>query len=444
MAQVKIKSLYKPNEKQREAHGVGALYTLYGGAWGGGKTRWLCEEVLQNMIEYNGIECLIGRFDYKDVMEPTQIWDQFRNKVLLDDIIKEEYRSAPAWIRLVNGSRVTFTGLKDYKAGAEYGIVAIDQAEEVPEGTIELLSGRLRQLLPNGKAPHYRMIMSCNPAPGYLKERFVLHPDENHVFVQALPEDNQEFLPPDYIPRQKASMSEEMFARYMQSNWDVFAGQAFPEWDRWVHEIEPHYLWRQYKWPVYLGVDHGITAPTVGEWVTVSPDGDIIFCMEYVREGEIPSNNAKAIKMMSVDLNIQGSWIDPRTAQVKADLARSAEWSVYNEYLVQGVYCQLAMGTRQNRLAAWKEGLRLRPERRHPTKLTQPAPEVYVMKCCDLLRTELPEMTLKGVNEGYWEDVVKQKDHAYDAGGFVLENLIGRKPSKPPIHTRQRSSWELL
>ena len=206
---------YRPTPRQAQAHAAPQRWTLYGGAEGGGKTEWMVEEVIALMCEYAGIEGVIGRYDYNDVMSPTQVYDRF-HQTCPPELIADRYRSAPAWTRFVNGSRVTFIGLKDYSASAEYGFAAVDQAEEVPEETIRLLSGRIRQKLPNGRYPHFRLLLTCNPHPGI--EWFLAaareHPDQ-FIFIPALPSDNP-YLPADFFAARRAAYTDDQYRRMIR------------------------------------------------------------------------------------------------------------------------------------------------------------------------------------------------------------------------------------
>ncbi len=428
-SQIELFRPYKPNAKQTLAHQCSARWVLYGGGFGGGKTRWLVEEVITLLLEYPGIEIPVARYDYAALHEPTQIYDLFM-RCLPPELIKQHYKSPPAWVQLVNASRVIFVGLKDWKAGAEYGQFAIDQAEEVPAETLRLLAARLRQLLPDGKRPPYRMLLTCNPAPGFLKENFVDNHDDQHVFIPALADDNKENLPYDYVDQMRKALTEDEFERFMRGNWEAFRGQALSEYNRDIHIIPYFDTWRREYWPVWRGIDHGVAGPTVCEWMTRDDDGNYFFCQEYSREEEVPKNNARAIAAMSFGMNIMASWIDPRVAQIRADLQNSPDWNVLDEYQKQGVFCQRALGTRENRLAAWKQALKPTPDRRHYITKQPGGPMVYIMNTCARLMKELPEVQYApAAGAGYRDDIIKIADHAYDAGGFILSNLLKRVDS---------------
>lgn len=423
----------EPNARQWEATAVRARWTLYGGGEGGGKSFWLAMTTILMMRRWPGIECVLARYDYADVMAPTQIYDVFHRLVPPGEIA-QIYRSAPAWTRFQNGSRVTFLGLKDYSPSAEYGCVGVDQAEEVPADTLRLLNGRLRMRLPKvtdegEERPRYRMLLTCNPHPAiewFLKSA-AEHPEE-FVFVPALWEDNRDNLPDDFERTRKLSYTEDQYRRMIQGNWDVFEGQALPEFDRNVHVLHPFEIPR--GWPVWRGIDYGTNAPTVCEWLTQSPDGDFFFFREYEQRATAASENARTIAAMGIGDRLVGQWIDPRTAMIK-DLERPTEWSVFKEFAKHlGGSLQLASvgssnsgSTRANRLQAWKMALQMSPERLHFLTHQAPAPRLYIFNTCTRLVWELPRLQYRDAAQGY-EDVEKTEDHAYDAGGFVLTHVL--------------------
>jgi len=422
-----------PNPKQREATAVRARWTGYGGAEGGGKTFWEAMVTILVMRKYPGIECVIARYDYSDVMAPTQIYDLFHRLVAQGEVA-QIYRSAPAWTRFHNGSRVTFLGLKDYSPSAEYGCIAVDQVEEVPENTVRLLNGRLRQILPNGERPRYRMLLTWNPSPRmdwfYAMES--KYPDE-FVFIQSLWTDNAGNLPADFEDSRRKSYTEDQYRRLILGSRDVFEGQALPEFDSEVHVVTPFEIPR--SWPVWRGIDYGTNAPTVCEWMTQDPDGNYFVFREYEQRGQNAETNAKAIAAMSQGDRLIGTWVDPRMAMVR-DLERPLEWSAFKEFGRWLGHIMLASegpadrgSTRANRLQAWKLALQQSPERIHYLTHQAPAPRLYIFNTCTRLIWELPRLQYRDAAQGY-EDVEKTEDHAYDAGGFVLTHVIGQSGSQ--------------
>jgi hypothetical protein len=427
-----------PNARQAQATAVRARWTLYGGAEGGGKTFWLAMITLLMCRRWPGIECVLARYDYSDVMSPTQIYDVFHRLVPRNEI-SQIYRSAPAWTRLTNGSRVTFLGLKDYSPSAEYGCVGVDQAEEVPQDTLRLLNGRLRQALPRPtdrgeERPRYRMLLTCNPHPNieWFLQMEAEHPEE-FVFIRSLPADNASNLPEDFIQSRRLSYTEDQFRRFIEGSWDVFEGQALPEFDRNVHVVTPFEIPR--TWPVWRGIDYGTNAPTVCEWFTQDPDGNYFVFREYEQRGQNAETNARAILAMSQGDRLISTWVDPRMAMVR-DLERPLEWSAFKEFGRWLGHIMLASegpadrgSTRANRLQAWKLALQQSPERIHYLTHQAPAPRLYIFNTCTRLIWELPRLQYRDAAQGY-EDVEKTEDHAYDAGGFVLSHVIGNTGSQ--------------
>ena len=58
---MEIYSSYIPHERQIEAHCAEEQFVGYGGAMGGGKTRWLCEMIKQLSVDYPGNFGLVCR-----------------------------------------------------------------------------------------------------------------------------------------------------------------------------------------------------------------------------------------------------------------------------------------------------------------------------------------------------------------------------------------------
>ena len=290
MTTKRIAHNYQPTARQAEAHASTARWTLFGGAWYGGKTRWLCEEIRALMLDYAGIEVALGRYNYQRLTEPTQAYDVM-HRVLEPELLANQYKSAPAWTQLTNGSRVTFVGLKDYHPGAEYGAIAVDQAEEVPWDVLAALDSRLRQVLPNGKRPHYRMLLTCNPTGGQLKTIFINRRDssseqvyapEEFAFVRALPQDNP-YRDATYIDRQRRLLDQWSYRRYLEGEWDTFEDQVFSDFSYRLHVTSPFTI--PTDWPKWFAIDYGFTSPFCCLWFTRSPEGVVYIYRESHEAG---------------------------------------------------------------------------------------------------------------------------------------------------------------
>ena len=221
---IDLGKLYDPstNKKQMLAHMVPETYILFGGAFGGGKTAWLVNEGirLSNMFPSNaGYLC---RFRATDFRSSTLLQVE---KFLPPELIKVHHKTE-MYYELVNGSVIFYGGLQGDEEtktkinSMELGWFGIDQAEEVTEKQFLLLAGRLR-LIRNGQPPKYKGLLTCNPDPGWLRDRFIEATKYDHRFIPALPKDNEKYLPNDYVSRLKELYPEAMVQRLLDGNWDI-------------------------------------------------------------------------------------------------------------------------------------------------------------------------------------------------------------------------------
>ena len=216
--------VYEATEKQSQFHASPAMYKLYGGAMGGGKTWALCAEAIALSFDYAGNRGYICRHTNKDFMRTTFL--------VLDAMIQEtrfltqHYKSSPAYYEFKNGSRIYYGGLgDDVRAieglkSMELGWFAIDEASETSESFFLMLLSRLRLQL---SGIQYFGFMGSNPDPGWLKQRFIDQALPNHEFIPALPTDNPN-LPVGYVERLREIFPEDWVNRFLQGDWTAFEG----------------------------------------------------------------------------------------------------------------------------------------------------------------------------------------------------------------------------
>jgi len=124
---------------------------------------------------------------------------------------------------LINGSIIYYGGLGDDQNAIDrlksmnLGWFAIDQAEETSEAHFFLLASRLRLGVPKIR---YKGLLTANPAPGWVKHRFIEQKLEDHVFIQALPKDNP-YLPVDYESNLRKLYPEELVRQLLEGDWDA-------------------------------------------------------------------------------------------------------------------------------------------------------------------------------------------------------------------------------
>lgn len=264
---------YAPTWKQIEAHKDAHRYLLFGGAMGGGKTVFGVMEALQRSLEFPGNMGVMCRRQGTDFMAtvyktwcanvPQELWTV--NAQLREIKIK------------VGGkvSQIMYGGLgerdnADRWKGADLGWFYVDQAEEIEEDGFNMLGSRLR-LKVDGIRPRYKGILTANPAPCWLKGRFIRgEGGEEYGFIQSLPGENPH-NPSDYVEqlRKLYKNRPELLRAYVEGNWDELEGINLVIKPDWIAACR-----------TFLGYS-GETRRVVG--VDVARFGDdetVIYCVE--------------------------------------------------------------------------------------------------------------------------------------------------------------------
>jgi hypothetical protein len=143
------------------------------------------------------------------------------------------------------------------------------------------------------------------PGHGFLKQRFVdvarntvyVDPDTGlkRRFVPATLEDNP-YLDAVAYDRRLAAMSEDLRRMYRHGDWDVFAGQYYPEFRREIHVIKPFELpswWRRFR-----SLDYGLDT-TACYWWAVDGQGKCYIYRELYEPNLPLSEAAKRILEMT-------------------------------------------------------------------------------------------------------------------------------------------------
>jgi len=206
-------------------HTAGERFKLFGGAFGGGKTIALVNESIQLCLDYPGNVGYVCRNELP----------AFRRSVLIEleryivPGILEQHHQTENYFKFKNGSMIFYGGLGDSVSGLQrlssmsLGFFAIDQAEETTETHFNMLAGRLRL---NIAKIRYYGLLTCNPAPGWVKQKFVEQKLPDHVFIQSLPKDNP-FLPSDYESGLRKIYPAEWVRSMLEGDWSALEGGNF-------------------------------------------------------------------------------------------------------------------------------------------------------------------------------------------------------------------------
>jgi hypothetical protein len=225
---------YDPSPKQVIFHRSPHREKLYGGAVGGGKTRALCEEANNLSLEFPGNRGYMCRRDGTDFKKT--VLDPVLLREVIDPRLIRDHNKSEQKIVYVNGSEIYYGGAEKAEDAWTLGWFAVDQAEQLDKTTYDNLLARLR-LLVKGHDNMYRCaILNANPAPGWVKDRFIPpggtvdvydhRPESNRIYIPARPSENPG-VPSDYESQLRADHDEMWVRRYVEGDWASFAGRVY-------------------------------------------------------------------------------------------------------------------------------------------------------------------------------------------------------------------------
>jgi hypothetical protein len=220
---------FELSERQGVAYNAKEQFVLYGGAKGGGKSWFMCIWVFAKAIAIPNNKIFFCRRRSVDFTNTTL--ETWKKCVPANTYRIHEQKKK---IFMYNGSVIDYGGLDDPLLiqslnSAEYGNIAVDQAEEIEKDSFAMLRGTLRHIAlgKDGEKynPDYQVMMSANPAQCWLKEDFILRPKEGFKYIKALPSDNP-YLPPSYVQNLSEAFEHrpQLLAAYLHGSWDDLAG----------------------------------------------------------------------------------------------------------------------------------------------------------------------------------------------------------------------------
>lgn len=404
-------------------------YILYGGARGGGKSRWLRWVLVEFLIDLflergiRGVRVMLACETYPDLRD---------RQITKFDI------EFPAWLGSLKDTKengLSFT-LSDELGGgvialrnlddpskyqsAEFAAIGVDELTKIPKETFDILRGSLRW--PN--VNHTVFIGATNPGGighAWVKGLWIdrAFPPElaaraaEFVFIQSLPADNP-YLPQSYWDELN-SLPPTLRKAWVEGDWNVFSGMAFPGWSA-AHVVErfdiPAY------WPRVCGIDWGYAKPFCCLWLAKDPDsGRHFIYRELYQAGLTDQQQARLIKEYTRDEPVSFYFADPSMWQKKTQQIIT---STADEYMKEGIPLTAADNDRLS-------------GKRKVDRFLMPLPDgrpglQVVAGCKNLLRT----FPLLAYDEHQPEDIdTEQEDHAYDALRYVLTQITGKQKQQP-------------
>ena len=226
---------------------------MYGGAKGGGKTVFLVEYAfiqasrLARLFQLTDKDPIIpvGYLGRKRGVDFTKTTLETWKKIIPSALYK--IRPLDREIIIEDRVKIFYGGMDDESSvnkmnSAEFAFICIDQAEEISKDDLGLLKGTLR-LRYNNQVPAYKVLLTANPAPCFLKNDYIDNPptDGSKVFIQALPTDNP-FLDDKYVATLRDAFKHrpELIRAYVEGSWDDLGGLDILIKYNWVTQCIDH------------------------------------------------------------------------------------------------------------------------------------------------------------------------------------------------------------
>ncbi|MGK5728933.1 hypothetical protein [Streptomyces sp. URMC 124] len=425
---------YVPTPKQREFHDATEFDVLYGGAAGGGKTKSLLLEAILQCVRYPGLRVGAFRRTYGELKES-----------LIAELAQVDFARpvGARWngtdfeLRFTNGSLIMFRyaeSIQDAtrRQGGQYQMLVFDERTLTPPDVVAFLESRLRS--GRREIPVLGIRSGTNPGgPGHgaVKTRYIqptnyganIVTDERGRTVRFIPSklSDNPHVNPEYSADLKA-LPEKLRAAFLDGDWDVFAGQMFPELKRERHVLDPVAL--PATWKRFSGLDWGFSAPWAVLWAAVDEDERVWVYREIYRRGVGEREQAQQI----LAAENEGEEVAVRYADDAMWAARGDAKAIAAVYGEEGVHLTPAGKRPGSRVTGWQRVhsyLSEAPACPHHRALGwQTCPRLHLFSTVtDLYRelTSLPHAT-----KGDPEDAdTTADDHAADALRYLLSNLGG-------------------
>jgi phage terminase large subunit len=407
-------------------------YTLYGGARGGGKSRFLrwgmvAWLIYQAKMGFRGI--VGGLF--------SSTYDSLRDRQI--NKISEEF---PSWLgtlldrkkslglgfyldKKFGGGCIALRNLdaiSKYKS-AEFGIIGVDELTEHTVETFDTLRGSLRWA---GLATPC-FIAGSNPdgiGNDWVKNYFIYHQYPKELeelsgkfnFVKSLPTDNP-YLNDEYWHELRTQPADIRKA-WLDGDWDVFKGLAFKTFSRAKHVIEPIEI--PDYWTRVIGVDSGYRAPFCALFGARNPDNGRVVVYKEIYETELTDRQqARRILDLSDDKELKAMrYGDPSMWTRKTQEFVTSTAQVYAQ---NGVYLQKGNNDRMDGK---------RKVDRLLLDMEDGRPGLLIFNTCPNLVKQMAQLVY---DKYHSEDVdTRMEDHAYDAMKYLLTTVRDyKKVTKP-------------
>lgn len=298
---------FQPNPRQLEFFKARARHICYGGARGGGKSWAMRTKFILLALKYPGLRLLLLRRTLGELRQ---------NHVLplissIGNIAR--YNSTNMEFNFPNGSMIKLGYCEAEKdinryQGHEYDVIGMEEATHFTEEQMRFFTTCLRNIRTDFNP---RMYYTCNPGGvghAWVKRLFIdrqymnKERAENYAFIPARVFDNYVLMSrnPDYVEALE-NLPEDMRRAHLYGDWDVYAGQFFPEFRRMIHVVEPFVI--PGHWNVYRGIDYGLDMLAC-YWAAFDESGNGYIFREHCAPNVVVSDAARKIVDLSNELAI--------------------------------------------------------------------------------------------------------------------------------------------
>lgn len=253
-----------------------------GGARGPGKSHAVMSQAA--LDDCQRVPGLKGLFLRQTGVSAQESFDDLIHKTVRG---KVAYRKTKTSLRFPNGSRILLGGFKDESdidkyIGLEYDFIIVEELTQLTLEKYDKLRGSLRTSKPNWRP---RMYTSFNPGGvghAWVRERYVLpyraKKQTNTRFIPSTYKENPA-LNPEYLEYLEG-LGGNLGRAWRSGEWDVFAGQYFPEWNFDQHVVKPFPL--PITWFKFRSIDpSGRDGITSCHWYALDSNGRVFCYKEY-------------------------------------------------------------------------------------------------------------------------------------------------------------------
>jgi phage terminase large subunit len=297
MGQVAGLTLYgHPNPKQLKFFLADARHIAYGGARGGGKSWAMRRKFILMALNYAGLKILLLRRTLPELRENHIL-------PLLAELSRTaKYRDDEKAFIFPNGSRIKLGYCESERdvyqyQGQEYDVIGLEEATHFTETQKDFLTTCNRSIRTDFKPRMYYTANPGNVGHAWFKRLFIdreyrgMEKDEDYIFIPARIYDNKVLMDtnPEYVQTLE-NLPDELRRAHLEGDWDIFAGQYYPEFRREIHVVKPFDIpewWRRFR-----SLDYGLDT-TACHWWAVDDQGKCFIYRELHESGLNLSSGGK-------------------------------------------------------------------------------------------------------------------------------------------------------